>query len=68
MSLPGPFARLIKASICLNARAQPTAQALACMADGVLLRHAHEASDEADKTWLRVVTPRGERAGRTLCT
>ncbi len=57
----GPFARVVDTGSCLNLRAEPSlgAQALDCMADGVLLRDLGEVSEADGVTWVRVSTPAG---------
>ncbi len=57
----GPFARVVDTGSCLNVRAEPSlaAQALDCMADGVLLRDFGEMSEADGVTWVRVSTPAG---------
>jgi hypothetical protein len=60
--LHGPFARVVNTGSCLNVHAEPdpTAAALTCAADGVLLRDAGETREVDSATWRRVVTPAGE--------
>ncbi len=57
----GPFARVVDTGLCLNVRVEPSlaAQALDCMADGVLLRDLGEVSEADGVTWVRVSTPAG---------
>jgi hypothetical protein len=53
----GPFARVTGTGSCLNIRTDPSesAQALTCMADGVLLRDTGQTNGE----WVAVMTPGG---------
>ncbi len=59
--LRGPFARVVNTGSCLSVRAQPAmaADALACAADGVLLRDTGETQQADGTTWRRVMTPAG---------
>jgi len=57
---PGPFARVRGTGSCLNVRegASLSASAIACFADGTLLRLA----GRAEKEWLEIETPPGTTA------
>lgn len=57
----GPFARVVNTRSCLNLRSSPGLDApkVACLADGVLLRHASVAVTNQDVEWLQVTAPDG---------
>ena len=57
----GPFARIDGTGSCLNLRSSPGLDAakVACLADGVLLRHDSVAVTNQDVEWLQVTAPDG---------
>ncbi|MCH8813723.1 MAG: SH3 domain-containing protein [Chloroflexi bacterium] len=57
----GPFARVDDTRSCLNLRTSPGLEAtkVACLADGVLLRHDSVAVTNQDVEWLQVTAPDG---------
>ena len=59
----GPFARIDGTGSCLNLRSFPSLDAakVACLADGVLLRHDSVAVTNQDVEWLQVTAPDGTR-------